>query len=348
MFYVPCLKAKKGEVAALANLKNLTKAKVQPILQIPPPDLARNGAPTEATVDYAQKVGRNLAAVQKAEGPLLRYFLDPSPAHFSPEVLSALLEEVRGHSVQPWPLVPLRGGESFLDRYRATLGEPERLALRITSDDAVELTVADNVAAAIQHYGFLLSQVVLIIDVGSIVEVNVAMYARSLSSTMMQLAPLGLESVVLLSSAFPKTLDEADKWEPTFFPRREVELWQATQRLSPIQLQFGDYATSYPSVEPGIGFQGSPKVRYTTADNYLVIKGAAVGRSPNTMAEQFHRISYTLASNGNYMGRSFSWGDAHIHECCDASSESNGNLTTWVKVNTNHHIEEVVFRLLAS
>ena len=47
-----------------------------------------------------------------------------------------------------------------------------------------------------------------------------------------------------------------------------------------------------------------------------------------------------MASAGS-MGPEFSEGDRYISECAGGSAGT-GNLTTWRKVGTNHHLEKVV------
>jgi hypothetical protein len=79
MLYFPILRAKKGELAALDPLSVPTKQVIHPVLQVPPPDLARDGSPVAPSSSYVQKMAGNLQGPLQPSSGLVCY-LDPAPA----------------------------------------------------------------------------------------------------------------------------------------------------------------------------------------------------------------------------------------------------------------------------
>jgi hypothetical protein len=57
--------------------------------------------------------------------------------------------------------------------------------------------------------------------------------------------------------------------------------------------------------------------------------------------EQYQKLCQAVTSSSCYSGAEFSYGDKYIADCA-AGEESTGNLTTWRKVGTNHHLAKVV------
>jgi hypothetical protein len=82
-------------------------------------------------------------------------------------------------------------------------------------------------------------------------------------------------------------------------------------------------------------------IRYSTDDNWLLVKGRNVR---DHGYEQFNDLSRLLVANPAFKGPEFSWGDKYIAACA-ADKERPGNATTWRKVGTNHHITLVADQL---
>ena len=85
----------------------------------------------------------------------------------------------------------------------------------------------------------------------------------------------------------------------------------------------------------------SASIRYTAQDSWLVLKGKNLRGNG---FGQFYQVSRDLIARPEYSGRNFSWGDAYIYECGDELAGP-GNLTTWRKVGTSHHLVFAVRQL---
>src|SRR5258708_7679806 len=118
------------------------------------------------------------------------------------------------------------------------------------------------------------------------------------------------------------------------------ELWKTLQRrpglLPRAGMIFGDYAIAHPvtkELDPRT-MQMSASIRYTTQNNWLVLKGRNVRQYG---FDQYFDLSRALVERIEYSGRDFSWGDKYIADCA-TGMEGPGNATTWRKVGTNHHL----------
>jgi len=106
---------------------------------------------------------------------------------------------------------------------------------------------------------------------------------------------------------------------------------------------FGDYAIAHPDpgeVDPRI-MKASASVRYTTEDHWIVPKGRNLRGHGY---DQFFSVCEALIERDEYSGCGFSWGDQYIWDCAHRL-KGPGNLTTWRKVGTSHHLAFVVDQL---
>ena len=134
------------------------------------------------------------------------------------------------------------------------------------------------------------------------------------------------------------------KRSPTIIPRYEWILYKrvvGSLRKAKVRLPtFGDYGISHPdllSLDMRL-VKPSATIRYTTDDDWFIVKGPNVR---DNGYKQYREHCRTVMASASYMGPSFSEGDKYISECA-AGSARTGNLTTWRKVGTNHHLEKVV------
>jgi hypothetical protein len=88
-----------------------------------------------------------------------------------------------------------------------------------------------------------------------------------------------------------------------------------------------------PEVDPRV-MKPSASIRYTTDENWLVVKGKNLR---DYSFDEFYYVCRDLIARPEYCGPAFSWGDWYINECANVR-EGPGNLTTWRKVGTSHHL----------
>ncbi len=99
---------------------------------------------------------------------------------------------------------------------------------------------------------------------------------------------------------------------------------------------FGDYAISSAvpfDFEPYMDV--SAKIRYTTDEHWLVVKGKSTKRNG---FEQYHDLAKQVVERIEYCGPMFSEGDRYIDNCAHHRTRGPGNSSTWVEVGVNHHL----------
>jgi hypothetical protein len=153
--------------------------------------------------------------------------------------------------------------------------------------------------------------------------------------------------LVLAAASFPENLSEVDAATTTTLPRIEWDLWERLQRRRALRHDtlFGDYAIAHPvptELDPRT-MRMSASIRYTTPENWLIVKGRNVRQYG---FDQYFELCRTLVRLPEYSGEAFSWGDGFIARCARGAAGP-GNATTWRKVGTNHHLT-LVARALAT
>ena len=155
--------------------------------------------------------------------------------------------------------------------------------------------------------------------------------------------------MILAAASFPEDLSDVSAATIVTLPRHEWDLWKTLQRkpaaLPRRDLIFGDYAMAHPvakTLDPRT-MRMSANIRYTTQDEWLVIKGRNVRQYGFS---QYFDLCRLLVERPEYSGRTYSWGDGYIADCAEGM-QGPGNATTWRKVGVNHHLT-LVTRGLAS
>ncbi|MBO0360648.1 hypothetical protein J0X19_21995 [Hymenobacter sp. BT186] len=345
MLYFPFLRVKKGEINALSTLKPKSKYSVRPILQIAPPDLDENGKKVKPSAEYITKIANTLQAVLNPSSNLA-CFLDPKPSGISSSLLRNLLFSITTNGGKFYPVYSLTGSEDYVKLYNSLLGEGKPYILRIPINELTGKAL-QKIKDAINAYELKATNAFILLDAGDISSPTTALgiYEVAIQGYMHQLSSLHPAGLILSSTSLPSIMPESEKWVPVQFSRKELEFFSNVKDGIEETIHFGDYATGTVSIEPSPSRIGVPKVRYTFPAYYEVTRGQKVGPSPFTMSEQFHRLSMILARNADFSGQDFSWGDEFIYNASQPGSQPRGNATTWVAVNTSHHLELVVSML---
>lgn len=351
--YVPLLKGKEGEFAALEVLTADVRAHITPLIEVPgvPYDFA-NERPAKSVDAHVANIGERLRKCW----PNAPFYLDVP--RFGDEdrladgrvALAGVLEDCVAAKVSAVPVVSRSSSPAcLLAAQNHCLGSGLGLCLRLTVEDFEEEIDTDAEVTRIlegvsQISMDVIDLVVDLEDLGSDTG-RAALIARSVLGMIPHV--IAWRRVVLAAASFPEDLSEVDAATVTTLPRREWELWSMLQRrpkLLPRQdLIFGDYGIAHPvpkELDPRT-MRMSASIRYTTRDNWLVIKGRNVRQYG---FEQYFELCRTLVGRAEYSGALFSWGDDYISKCAQRESGP-GNATTWRKVGTNHHLTFVARQL---
>ena len=152
--------------------------------------------------------------------------------------------------------------------------------------------------------------------------------------------------LTVAGASFPENLSEVDAATTTALPRVEWAVWLRLQRRRGALREgalFGDYGIANPiptELDPRT-MRMSASIRYTTATDWLVLKGRNVRQYG---FDQYYKLCETLVTLTEFSGENFSWGDRLIARCARRQAGP-GNATTWRKVGTNHHLTLVAEQL---
>lgn len=344
--YVPVLKGKEGEFAALEVLAADIRKRIMPLIEVPgiPYDYA-NDRPARSLDAHVASIGERLRRCWP-DAPL---YLD-LPRLGDDEVLAdgrvalaGVLNDCAEAGVSAVPVVSRSSSQAYLvaaEGHCASAGLG--LCVRLSVDDFEEEVDTDvEVTRILEGVSRVsLDRIDLLIDLEDLGTDTgrAALIARSVFGMIPRRDDW--RRVVLAAASFPEDLSDVDAATVSTLPRREWELWSLLQRRPSLlprrDLIFCDYAIAHPvpkELDPRT-MRMSASIRYTTLDSWLVTKGRNVRQYG---FEQYFDLCRALVDRPEYSGDNFSWGDAYIAKCAERESGP-GNATTWRKVGTNHHL----------
>jgi hypothetical protein len=349
--YVPILKGKEGEFAALEALSPEIKVLVKPLIEIPAVPFNFAAGRDAKTLDEHI---RNLPERLFRSWGESRFYLE-TPFFGEEEQLEGdrcafevLLNNCLERGLNPTPVVSTSSSDACLAAIRDRAAGESGACVRLSMNDfAEEVEPADEVDAILGGIGKeSAAGLDLLIDFGDLTTENAT--SLLLARSILSMIPRRDEwrSLIFAAASFPEDLSGVTSSSAVTIPRREWLLWQALQRkptLLPPNLIFGDYAISHPLVrglDPRI-MRMSASIRYTIRESWLIVKGRNVNQYG---FEQYFNLCRQLVERPEYFGETFSWGDQFIWNCAQGTSGP-GNATTWRKVGVNHHITLVAKQL---
>ncbi|MEV6948773.1 hypothetical protein AB0N07_44030 [Streptomyces sp. NPDC051172] len=185
----------------------------------------------------------------------------------------------------------------------------------------------------------------VLLDVGALDQPEQALgWAVQATSLLGALRPW--RTLVLLCGAFPASLQQLERDRVSLLPRRELTLWQKVGARSGMgeRLVFGDYSIVHPG-KPAQQTTGPVtilgRVLYSTAEDYLVIKGrnmAVYGTA------QMPALVVRLSNDPRFRGRDFSEGERYLADCA-SRQEAAGPPERFIQAGHTQHLTQTVHQL---
>jgi hypothetical protein len=342
--YVPILKGRDGEYGALNRLSPASRDGVTPLIELPPIRWDFVSQCPAGTIDtHLKKVGQK---IERSWGKSRPFFLDFVWIHQAERMsdgrhpVEFVFSELRSRGVAAIPVVRLISDEAHLATCAEAAREDGRGAcVRVQREDFVDFeNLSEEFQRVLAATGVVSANADLLLDLQALTP-----EARQIDAT----AALALISRIpnlrrwrtftLAATSFPQNLIGLPPSDSSVVIREEWGLWNAVLRGHPSRLPtFGDYGISHPEpseVDPRV-MRPSASVRYTADGSWIVLKARNLR---DYGYEQFHDVCRDLIAMTEYSGREFSWGDEYIDDCAN-DRVGTGNLTTWRKVGTSHHI----------
>jgi hypothetical protein len=343
MIYVPILRGKEGEFAALEALEPDVRKLIKPLVEVPgvPFDYA-NERPARTLQEHVQGIAARLCKCWGGQ-PLyihMPYFEDSGKLNDGRTALESVLADCKELGVAASPVVSSSSSAAYLAAAAAHVNSAKVPAcLRLSVEDFEEDRDPDEIIVGIVDQIGTYSDIDLIVDLEHIGTdaARAVLVARSLMGMVPSLPQW--RCVIVASASFPVDLSEVSRDSVSVLQRSEVALWRALQKRPVKQrsdLVFADYGISHPEpteLDPRT-MRMSASIRYTTEEGWLVLKGSNVRQFG---FEQYFDLCRDLVQRKEYSGPEYSWGDFFINQCA-LRTAGPGNATTWRKVGTNHHV----------
>ncbi|NPC71276.1 hypothetical protein HPP05_16100 [Corallococcus exiguus] len=350
---MPILKFMQGERDALAQLEAAQRQRVTPLFEIRPPKSKRakdrrKPLHMETLEELLARTGPHLAkAIPDGRAFIDGLHLAPAQTMASGQhPLAYVLAKARESGVA---LVPVTGPERDSDyqaTVRAAVEEDKRgVCVRVRKKELFGDDLDEALSSTLRKAGATREAADLVLDLGPITPDDVSVLSKSLPGVIGGIdGLLAFRTLTVAAGAFPPSISRIKL--PTKVQRADWLLWRilAGKAKSLVRAPtYGDYAiqgAQPPSLTAAL-HTGSPNIRYTADDHWLVVRGFALKLHG---FEQYAALAQYLVERECYAGRTFSQGDDYIFGCA-GGAETPGNPAVWRKVGTNHHIAKVLKQL---
>jgi len=332
--YIPVLRWKRGERVGLRNLSAAGKANVVPLVLVAA-DQFRGRQPTisKGAVTAAENFVQELMTAWGTAPIYVDASAVPHSLASSPITDIAAAAQTVGATVVPAtqldaPPAYQQAVLQVAQTYGAGVG------LRV---DLQELTSAASWAGAWPHP---LGSTDLIVDFADNVAAVYSLGAALDPAFMTVYAAPQWRTITMVGSSMPGNFSGYNAGLFTL-PRIEWALWQRLATLPlPYILHYGDYTTVSPNAAPqGIAWGFPINVRYTLVNDFLVCRGVrTTGFGGVDMDQQLLGHAQSIVGWPTRGPLANVWGDTKIDDIA-ATTDTPGNLETWVQIGVNRHIE---------
>ena len=349
--YVPCLRWKQGEYQAVLRLSDWAQDGLTPLIEAPAVGWDFEKERQTRTLDdhlvlfvkrIRAKWERRPCFVDLCRvGSEKRMASGAHPIRF-------VFDELRKLDCQATPV-------TYVDKDGASQQEMKTVSgmlgsgvcLRIRVEQAAKKSLTRDVDALLSTLGHDPERCDLILDLGAPPNfLPLKGLSKAIQGIVRTLPHLdSWRTFTFIGTSFPETMGGV-KVGAEVVPRHEWQLYGIlinSLRDDNLRLPaFGDYTIAHPGehdadmrlVKP------SAKIRYAITDNWYIVKGKNVREEKFGKFEQYRGLCRNVVESAYYCGPTYSWADAFIKSCADGTGKT-GNLTTWVQVDINHHIEKV-------
>jgi len=345
--YIPCLRWKQGEYLAVLELSSDTKKNITPLIEIPELGWDFKEKKPMKTIDqllepFAERVcikwGREFCFVD-----VMKNINNSDRMEDGTHPVKFVFEQLRDKKSLAIPVIRLGKDVEYFKAIKEVLKKDKRgICVRINLEQADKKELKENIDLLKSNLEIVVDSCDLIVDLGALNFIPIEGFVKLVYSIFTQLPYLnGWRTVSIIGTSFPETMATL-KGGVNIITRYEWELYKklvAILRKEEKRIPtFGDYTINHPSIislDMRI-VKPSASIRYTVSDKWVIIKGTNYREDP----KQYIELSKRLVKTKYYCGKDFSFGDDYIYKCA-LKQVSHGNLTTWRKVGTNHHIEKL-------
>lgn len=331
--YVPALRWKQGEIDALAGLADGgLLGGVKPMLLIDTQKEREQNVRVVVPREPGPYIDYVASEVQKLLRDRLEAYIDTRLFDYGNDDydgMSRFFSTMHANNMRAIPVLRRNEGISRLKNLRGC-AKNSGVCIRLRVDT---LHDADDIEELLRSLGIDDRQTDLIFDLFRLPSpsLNAEESAQRISVV---LRSGSWRRATLIGGSFVRP-DRQTEHFPARIERCEVrEHEKIAARLSGHRLIFGDYGIVLPESHPanqkgGIGQH--PIIRYCAAYSWYVW-------FKNDALATYRELSHECATYSEFMGRTFSPGDAYIEGVARATELQLGNPAKWVEVDTSHHV----------
>lgn len=335
-YYAPILKWKAGEKTALQNLEQKHKTCIVPLLEF---------------VDYIEptKVINDLNDCFEGPVGLDTIYVDEGDRQY----LTSLIEEAKNNNKIIYPILYFK---DFPDLANNLYKLSSRIIVRLPVPEDIHGPDNETILNYLSEWkqGKTINLDIML-DLSTIEKPREANLVYTETKNILERKVLGNQTwhqIIIAVSSFPEDISLIPAGENAFFERLDIMLFEKLfqcKTLSEIQnrLVFSDYGvTKFTDTELDFSllrYGILPKAKYTTKENYWVLKGAK-NHLTKTWIKDHKAIALEIYNSPHYYGEEYSFGDSDINERAH-DRKGPGNNTNWVAICVNHHIAVVVEEL---
>ncbi len=339
--YMPVLKVKRGEKAALQAISETFLPRITPLLEI----VERKDKGVREHLNTAFK------GLASSVRPYQRCFIDTR--ELAPDGTSAAAEVFQMATTEGIEFTPVTGISRTADVEAVMNNRSNGIGLRLTRSEFEGGNLVPDLLAFMEHHALDAGEIDLIVDLG---DVSDFVFHGVSALTHAFLAELpnhrDWRTITLSACGFPPGIGRVGRNSHALLDRVDWVSWRDSLHARRADLPrlpaYSDYAIQNTAGVEGFDPQYMPvsaSVRYASSDEWLIIKGESNKITP--LKEQFPRLAELLVRGGL---RSHFHGEDHCTGCESVMASANGadrlgSSDVWRRLGTIHHITSVIEQL---
>lgn len=351
--YFPIVRAKQGEIEALANLKASVLKRCTAVFEVTKldgQDLERAQKRSDTPYEYyLRSRAEQIASIYKGRRAIVDISQWPLgiTTEGGEQILSFLCNRLNELGVVACPIIGYDRWDSveYREMIRTTkLSKRAYFCIRLDSIALEDLGDPEHFVGVMEDIISLVNlseaDTRILIDLGDVTRISMEDIVKHIEDAYSMVKSIGFEYVIMAGSSIPDSIEKAVKQPDStgVVQRREVIAWKGFMDANPAaSLYFGDYGIRNPRASDTIAPNMNVKIRYTIENSFFIARGHSVRKEHGYAQSQI--LSRIIVESPHFM-EGFSWGDDKIEAC--GRGELIGNSTNWIAFDTNHHVSTVV------
>ncbi len=345
--YMPILKWRQGEYLALEQLESSIKDKLLPLIEIPPIEWDfENKKKAKSIGEHLQPFSRRLKQKwnNRAACIDLNYIESTIRMNNGTHPLNYVFASVRKINSHIFPVTGISRNSSYQKAIKSIVNHDKNgVCIRLHFRDLVRPNFRMTLESLVNYLKIKLVDVDLVLDLEAPNFEPLNVFVNSIQNVVKKLPQIDqFRSFTIASTNFPDSMGKLNRGV-NYVDRLEWQFYLeycSNLQTSERKPNFGDYCIAHPKLSQSDMriFSPSASLRYTTDNEWWIYKGTSIRKNG---LGQYRQICNSLVNSADYFGQQYSVGDRYIWDC-SAGNVRTGNLTTWRRVATNHHITKVV------